>query len=62
MDINDVQAQMDLATKSAKDQRERLQAVIDSQLDAGDRILLRKSADTVLQLAQVMALTADPTT
>lgn len=54
-------AQMTLATESAKAQRELNEQIIVSNLDASDRILMRKAADNVLQLSQVMALaTADP--
>lgn len=58
-DAAKAKAQMELATESMKAQREMNQAVIDSGLDAGDRILLRKAADTVLTITPAVA--ADPT-
>jgi hypothetical protein len=62
MDLERAQAQMDAATKSAKEQMELDRTMVDNQLDAGDRILMRKAADSVLQLSQMMALTdPDPT-
>lgn len=54
-----VKAQMELVNESVKAQREANQAMIDSQLDAADRIIMRKAADTVLTIAPAVA--ADPT-
>lgn len=52
----------DDAKRARNDQREAAQAVLDSANAAADLAVLRRSANTVLDLAQVMALTkADPT-
>ena len=58
-DVEKARAQMALSNESAKAQREMNQEIIDSQLDAGDRIIMRKAADTVLTIAPAVA--ADPT-
>lgn len=58
-DVAKARAQMELSNESAKAQREMNQLIIDSQLDAGDRIVMRKAADTVLTIAPAVA--ADPT-
>lgn len=54
---------LDKTKRSLADQRAAAQAVLDSAADAADLAVLRNSAATVAQLAQVMALTqtADPT-
>lgn len=50
------------AKQAVADQRAANQAVLDSAADAADLAVLRNSAATVAQLAEVMALTkADPT-
>lgn len=49
-------AQIDLAQQAFESQRKMNQEVLDSQLDAGDRLILRKAADTVSTIAQVQAL------
>jgi len=56
----DAQAAMDLADKSFESQRNANEKVLTSALDAGDRMLMRKAADSIVNLTQVMALT-DPT-
>lgn len=48
--------QMKLANESSKAQREANQAIIDSQIAAGDLILLRKAADNVIQLSQMASV------
>lgn len=48
--------QMKLANESSKAQREANQAIIDSQIAAGDLILLRKAADSVIQLSQMASV------
>lgn len=44
------------AKRSVADQRSAAQLVLDASQDAADKVLLRKSADTILDLAKVMAL------
>ena len=46
----------DNTKRAIKDQREAAQAVLDAANDAADLAVLRRSADTVAQLAEVMAL------
>ena len=47
---------LDNAKRSTADQRAAHQLVLDASQDAADKVLLRKSADTILDLAKVMAL------
>jgi hypothetical protein len=56
MSLESTKAAMDLATQSAKDQREASKETLTNSLDAGDRILLRKAADVSLLLAESAAL------
>lgn len=45
------------ATKYSFDaQRKQNQDVLDSQLDAGDRLILRKAAETVTEIAKAQAV------
>ena len=59
MEVNQTREYMKLANESVAAQRKANQEVIDSQLDAADRMLLRKAADVSLNLAELSA--ADPT-
>lgn len=47
---------LELANKSFDGQRKANQAMLDSNLDAADRMLLRKAADVSLLLAEASAL------
>ena len=58
MDIDKV---LNDAKRATADQRAANQAVLDSAADAADLAALRNAATTITQLAEVMALTADPT-
>jgi hypothetical protein len=59
MTSDEARAQMDLATESAKQQIELTRSSIENQLDACDRIILRKAADATINIAELAA--ADPT-
>lgn len=61
MNADQAERQMKLATQSANDQLNANKAMLDSKLDAGDRILLRKAADVSLLLAEVAAFGENPT-
>lgn len=52
-------AQIAMATDSRKAEREANEAILQSSLDAADRIIMRKAADTVLEVAK--AIGTDPT-
>ena len=58
-DLDKAKAQMDAATKSAEDQLELTKTSIQNQMDAADRIVMRKAAETVLDITPAVA--ADPT-
>lgn len=59
MNLDAAKAQITAATDSAKQQLELNRTMVENQLDACDRILARKAADTVLTVAG--AIGADPT-
>lgn len=59
MDITQLEKQMQLATQSVKEQQLANKASLEYQLDAGDRLLMRKAADATIQLAGQPA--TDPT-
>lgn len=52
-------AQIELSKESAQTQRDMNQKVLDSQLDASDRIIMRKAADAAINIAETSA--TDPT-
>jgi len=53
MDLDKAKAQVEAATDSAKQQIELNKSVVENQLDAADRIILRKAADTTIELANL---------
>lgn len=55
MTLEEAQAQMAAATKSAQEQLELNKQSLTNQLDAGDRLMLRKAADVSLNLAELAA-------
>lgn len=59
MTQDEARAQMEMATASRQAEREANEAILQSSLDAGDRIIMRKAADAVLTIAPAIA--ADPT-
>ncbi len=63
MNISEAQAQIAAATDSAKQQIDLSKNYLSNLQDAADLVTLRRSADAVVDLAKVMALTKpDPTT
>lgn len=56
MTPQEVEQQLELANKSFDGQRKANQAMLDSNLDAADRILLRKAADVSIKLAEAASL------
>ncbi len=46
------QDQMDAATKSAREQIEVNKEMLTNNLDAADRIIMRKAAETTMELAK----------
>lgn len=52
---------LDLIQKGFEVQRQANQEMLDSALDAGDRLQLRKASEAIVNLAQVVALIPDPT-
>lgn len=52
MSSDKVREYMDLVTKSVTEQREANKLSLNNNLDAADRVILRKAADTALKLAQ----------
>jgi hypothetical protein len=59
MNLDSAKAHMDAATRSAREQIELNKLSLDNKLEAADREVLRKAANTMLELAP--ALAADPT-
>lgn len=59
MDVAQLERHMQLVTQSVKEQQQANKASLDYQLDAGDRLLMRKAADATIQLAEMPA--TDPT-
>ncbi len=59
MNLDSAKAQMEAATQSAKDQIELNEQVLVNKLDAADRVILFKAANTVLSLTPAIA--SDPT-
>ena len=59
MTLEEAKAQMEAATASAKAQIEVHKASLGNQLDAADRVIMRKAADTVLTITP--AVVANPT-
>lgn len=55
----DAKAQMDLATESTQKQIEMNKQMLVNNLDAADRIIMRKAAEATIQIAQAPA-TPDP--
>lgn len=53
MQLDAAKALNEAATQSAKDQIELTRASLENQLDAADRMILRKAADTSIQLANL---------
>jgi hypothetical protein len=53
MDLGRAKEQIEAATQSAKDQMALNQQMVTNQLDAADRIVLRKAADTAIELASL---------
>ena len=48
----DVNAQMDAATKSTRDQLETIKTSIENQLDTADRVVMLRAVDATIRLAQ----------
>lgn len=57
MDLDRAKAQMEAATQSAKQQIDLNQQMLTNNLDAADRIIMRKAADATIAMAQ----SSDPT-
>lgn len=53
MNLDNAKQQIEAATQSAKDQLALNQQMVTNQLDAADRIILRKAADTTIELANL---------
>lgn len=52
MTLDDAKAQIEAATQSASQQLELNKTSLTNQLDAADRIIMRKAAEATIQLAQ----------
>ena len=59
MNLDDAKAQVDAMTAAVKQQMAANKESVANQLDASDRIIMRKAADTVLTI--VPAVVANPT-
>jgi hypothetical protein len=53
MNLDAAKALNEAATQSAKDQIELNRTSLENQLDAVDRMILRKAADTTIELANL---------